>query len=79
MATSGDLDFAYDALSLDAAIDAFERTYGARVVVVNVEGPAGGWPVVRLEGPRHLVEDAIREAWDNGDADSVAGYLAAIS
>lgn len=43
-----------------------------QVEVVTMDGPGGGWPVVRIEGPREPVRAcAANRAVQMGEADSV--------
>lgn len=74
-----DVDFVWgdDGETLEQALDSIITTYGlTRIEVLKLEGPAGGWPEVRLFASRDRLERCLREAWSMDD-DDVATFLVA--
>lgn len=67
-------DMCFEDQPLEEAIADVARTFDVKASVEQLVGPAGGWPVVRLTGPRSNVRNALATAWEM-DANDIAMYL----
>jgi hypothetical protein len=51
-------------VTIEEALDELVAESGVRYLVLNPEGPGGGWPVVLYVGPKTELEAFLIEHWN---------------
>lgn len=62
-------DLAYEEESLEECIAQMSADFGVSISVLELEGPGGGWPLVKIVGYADKVRTILHDAWGMTDPD----------
>lgn len=69
-----ELDFAYDEDDLAEALQRVSANVDVSYKIVTLEGPGGGWPVIRWYGTRNWLIELLRGSYGM-DEDEIAEII----